>query len=152
MLRPCSPTGKTSGSPKRCFFLDSLKAPTEPKPSVEFLEPLPGSERHITRQNTPRSRIRRRARRTKVPSDKILRSRLGRTSPQSPAPGRCHHSGHGSDNSNWSFDTCFEGVITAGRPSDDTDALGLKTSRQRSTGSECQSPLVAILVERRHVG
>jgi hypothetical protein len=33
--------------------------------------------------------------------------------------------GIGGDNSNWSFGTFFEGVITAGRPSDATDALVL---------------------------
>jgi hypothetical protein len=30
--------------------------------------------------------------------------------------------GIGGDNSNWSFGTFFEGVITAGRPADDVDA------------------------------
>ena len=33
--------------------------------------------------------------------------------------------GIGGDNSNWSWGTFFEGVITAGRPSDGTDAAVL---------------------------
>ena len=56
------------------------------------------------------------------PKDNVLKTAWDGKAPQNWKLGGAIILGIGGDNSNWSFGTFFEGVITAGRPSDDVDA------------------------------
>jgi hypothetical protein len=56
------------------------------------------------------------------PKDSALKTAYDGKAPQNWKLGGAIILGIGGDNSNWSFGTFFEGVITAGRPADDVDA------------------------------
>jgi hypothetical protein len=56
------------------------------------------------------------------PKDSVLKTAYDGKAPQNWHLGGAIILGIGGDNSNWSFGTFFEGVITAGRPADEVDA------------------------------
>jgi hypothetical protein len=56
------------------------------------------------------------------PKDSVLKTAYDGKAPQNWKLGGAIILGIGGDNSNWSFGTFFEGVITAGRPADEVDA------------------------------